>query len=212
MLDPEWSSFIFFCHSCLLWYACVLLFTEGSHLCRHSICVIWEIRLLNICPSSTSPEIMSCGGAFVNWIFPSVFLFLGNWLVENVQISLNHLFPFLLFLPLSAFHFHISKGCNWVNYGVINHPVNFYAFCCVWAALVPLWQLLGSAHCNYQLKTKMLLGPENLMAETELVFRLQLYKVLFVCCLAVFSLLVLRLWQLIRMLDPVGSCHYPKGV
>lgn len=69
------------------------------------------------------------------WCFPL------SWKLTGTKCSKLFLpsFPlfFFSFLPLSVFHFHASKGCNWVHYCVINQPVNFYAFCCIWAAPVP---------------------------------------------------------------------------
>ena len=145
--------------------------SESSHLSKDWVWVLWEIRVWSFCPVAASPSAAGLWESILRlnhaWCFPL------SWKLAGTKCSKLFLppFPFFFFpLPISVFHFHASKG--WVHYCVINQPVNFYAFCCIWAAPVPQWQLLGSAHCNYQLKTKMLLGAESILAETELVLNL----------------------------------------
>lgn len=47
--------------------------------------------------------------------------------------------------------FDAMEGYEQVHYNLINQPVNLHALYCgsVWAASVPLWQLLGTQSCNY---------------------------------------------------------------
>lgn len=130
-IQPFLPFFLFPCYVCVLLSVRVHVSAKSGSVCfgknMSQVSAQWPLL----------QQQRGCEGASFDWINPGVFLFLGNSLEQNVQSSFFLLSLLLFFFFHSVFHFHSSKGYNWIHYCEINEPVNFHAFCCIWAAPVP---------------------------------------------------------------------------